>query len=173
MDLKFLIDQLEAELIAQTRQLQLNEAAEMAEGETAQITLIERLNTALGNEISFYQPNGQMQAAQLTQVGKDWILVRKGIEEELINLKNCHQIGGLKDAHLTMREIQKRSQINQILRLLGRKRARVLVTLVNGNFQTGYLVSVFADHFEIINQENRQRLSIASAGVFSIKVISE
>lgn len=172
MDLKYLIDQLEAELIAQTRQQQLADAAELAEGETARITLMQRLSAALGKEITIYRPGGQPQQVLLEEVGNGWILVRNGRETELINLKNCPLVGGLKDARIQVLEVQKRSQINQIMRRIARGRLRVLVTLADGTFQTGYLVSVYADHFDLLNEQNRHlQLSVASNGLFSLKTL--
>lgn len=172
MDLKYLIDQLEAELAAQTRRQQLTEAAEIAEGEAARITLMERLQAALGKEISIFRPGGQIQTVTLAEVGNGWILVKTGREAELINLKNCPQIGGLKDARFSLKETQKRSQISQILRRIARSRSRVLLTLANGSFQTGYLVGVFADHFDIVSAENcHQQLSVTSDGLYSVKIL--
>lgn len=170
MNLKYFIDQLEAELVAQNREAQLQEAAELAEGEIASITLMQRLCAALGKEITIRAGNGHLRVGNLQQVGNGWILLHTQTGEELINLKNCTTITGLAGSTVMVGNLVMRSPMAQVLRRLARARKKVAVTLHNDTTQNGYLTAVYKDHLELIAESATQvRVAIMLDTIFAVR----
>lgn len=172
MHIKYVIDALEAELIAQNRQADKLAAAEIAEGEIAQITLLQRLHSALGKEISAHAGKDQNITGTVSEVGDNWALLKTTSGEELLNLAVCVTISGLGSTHQTAGLLQKRSQMQQILRRLARRRVRLQLRLTTGEQISGYLGAVYKDHLEIITEQSKNRVqAVIMNAVFAVKIL--
>ncbi|EEH63825.1 hypothetical protein HMPREF0044_0844 [Gleimia coleocanis DSM 15436] len=171
MHIKFIIDQLEAELLAQHRQAELLEAAEIAEGEIAQIYLQDRLQSALGKEISVYGNGVEPLKGIVQEVVKNWILLKIAGVEELVNLSTCSVIEGLGGNNKTPGLLEKRAEIQQILRRIARSRSRVMLKLTNGTNLSGYLTAVYKDHLDFVTEQPQRNLTIRTEIVFSVRLL--
>lgn len=170
MEMKYLIDQLEAELAAQHREVLIAQAAELAEGEIAGITLLQRLHSALGKEISLRSLANQPLTGTLLQVGNGWVLLRTQLGEELVNLTNVVEVSGLAGSNTQIGKLEMRSPMTQILRRMARARTQVIITLENGEKQSGFLIAVYKDHLELgVPGRVNATLAVVINSVFSVR----
>lgn len=147
---ELLFADLEAYAEAAERQAFDSDVADRGRAERAVLTLGDRLRGHLGGELRFrLLITGDRVSGRLADVGGDWVLLDDG-GSVVLSLAAVAGVDGLSrlaapEAGMLARNVR----IGVVLRRLGRDRAPVRLTLLDGTTFTGTIDRVGADHLDL------------------------
>lgn len=175
-------DELFADLEAQAR---AGEAAELA-GEVSErtrlavgeLTFVDRLRGAIGQQVRLSLVAGEAVDGQLEQVGVDWaLLLEPAHRQALVSLCQVTAVAGLRalTAVPDTSRVGARLDLRRCLRQLARDRAGARVTLLDGVVASGTIDRVGADFIEIAEHpqgEARRARSVYAVRGLPIHAVS-
>lgn len=151
MEVSAWIAALEGEFAAMENYQNREMVAELAEAESAAITLHSRLLAAKGQQVTVQTAGPRTIVGQLEAVGEEWIVIKNREGEELVVTAQIETIYPLHGAAGERGSVVKASLLSA-LRGLRRTRKPVSIRLVSSVFN-GYIAQVRADHIDLIRQE--------------------
>lgn len=150
-----LFEDLGAQLAALELQERATEVAEHVRAERGQIELVHRLAADPAASVRLRVRGVGWVDADLTDVGRDWILARGGGQgragrELLVPLTSVFAVEGLATGADPREQVaSRRFGLRHALRAVSRDRARVRIHDVDGDYLTGTIDAVLADHLDL------------------------
>lgn len=150
-----LFDDLEAQLEAERHAETVADLTDLIRAERAGLTLSDRLRGQLGAELGWCLRGTHVFDAELVDVGADWLLLRRGVRQELVvSLEAVIEVRRMaRSARQDPGAVARRLGIGSVLRRLARDRAEVGVRLAGGTVPAeevvGTIDRVGADHFDL------------------------
>jgi len=144
-----LFEDLEAFAEATERQAFDADVADRGRAERASLALTDRLRGHLEAELGFRLLGGERVRGRLLDLGADWALVDDG-GPVVLPLAAVSAVEGLSRlAAPTTQALPRTVRVTVVLRRLGRDRAPVRITLLDGAVLTGTIDRVGADHLDL------------------------
>lgn len=171
MEISSWIAALEGEFAAMEKHHNREIVAEIAEAESASITLHQRLLAAKGRQISVQMVGSRTITGCLEAVGENWLILRDHDGEELVIVDHIEAVYPLREAGADRKTVVKVTLMSALRSL---RRARKLVSLrVGSSVFTGYIAQVRADHIDLVRQEMPQvPISIPARNICSVRTFS-
>ncbi|MFI7586670.1 hypothetical protein ACIB24_06295 [Spongisporangium articulatum] len=148
-----LFDDLEARFEAEQRAEADGELAELIRAEYAGVSLVDRLRAQLGGRVGWWLREAATFDAELIELGKDWVLLRRAQVELLVPLAAVVGLRGLaRPASAGSGPLARRLAIGSVLRRLARDRVEVSMRLVGAGGHgevVGTIDRVGADHLDV------------------------
>ena len=159
---------LEAQLQFGQWQAVEQDAAEMTRGMWAQLTLMDRLRSALGQRIRMVLQDGRSQGVELQAVGQEWV---GGVDDTSAVLIPREAIMGvdteLRRAVIPSRPLQAGPKMSSVYRMLARRREPVQIVARHGEvLAEGTIDRVGSDHLDVaLHARDEFRRSSALQGI--------
>jgi hypothetical protein len=174
-----LFSDLEAQASAISAAEQDGEVAERTRIETSQLSLYDRLGSALDTQIRLSCKGVSAFGGTLSQLGAHWLLVDEGAGREAIvataAILSVTGVGRLSSAPGSGGQLSQRLGLGSALRGVARDRSPVRLHLIDGSILNGTLDRVGADFVEIAEHpagEPRRRDEVRHTCVVAMKALS-
>ena len=139
---------LEAQAAAEERATWEIDVADLVRAEVGGLMLVDRLRAHVGAPLAWTFADGQGRAADLVELGADWVLLRSRPGEVLVPLGAVSSVAGL-GRSAVVAERPRGLRLTTVLRGLARDRQAVRVDLRGGTVLTGTVDRVGADHLDL------------------------
>lgn len=167
MDWELLFEDLHSQLDAAERGRVTEEAAELAEAESGQVRLTDRLRARAGQDVALRLRDGTELHGRLADVAPQWLLLADGRAHTLVPTAAVAVAWPLGLAAPAAGTVESRLRITHALRAIGRQGADVLVVTTAGPV-AGRLVRVGHDHVDVRAQGGRTR-TVALSAVLAVR----
>lgn len=148
MDWELVIEDLHSQLDAAERDRITAEAAELVEGESAQVRLVDRLRARRGEDVVVRLLDGTELRGRLADVAVQWFLLAEGTARALVPTDAVAIAWPLGSAATAAGTVETRLRITHALRGIARQGGEVVVITTAGAL-TGRLGRVGSDHVDV------------------------
>ena len=168
MEWERLIDDLSAQFDSDLSRTRRADAAELAEGEAATVTLADRIRGARGKTISVSSDDGAVLTGVVRRSGERWVLLCTERAHVLINLDCVSLVFPLGNAAPPAGLVDAKLEMAHLLRRIARSRQRVGIH-AGVRSLVGYLAAVRHDHVDFVDESALgARVSIPLRAIFSV-----
>lgn len=140
---------LESRLSADGELDRLDRVRELTRVEAAQVSLVDRLRSAVGQHLTVRTCLGEPVAGEVEAVASTWLLLRDGARQHVVAVAAVESVtGALGRASAPRQDVASRLSVGHALRALARDRVRVVVR-TRSTTVVGRVERVGSDHLDV------------------------